>query len=110
MLAVFHPTFSKALEPNHAHNFEVVRQKSSCLFLNTQSEDRYFDIDLLGDEENDDVSTSGWKKFLSKKRESAFNAIAEKKYTDNYFNKIGSNRYIFYQPPSHFISLRVFRL
>jgi hypothetical protein len=38
--------------------------------------DLYFDIDLLGDEDNDDISTSGWKKFLSKKRESTFNAYS----------------------------------
>ena len=110
VLAIFHPAFSKALEPNHAHNFELVQKKSPCLCLNSQSDNPYFDIDLLEDEDNDDINSSTWKKFLSKKSASTLNAIVEKKYTDNHFSKPGYNRYIFYLPPSHFISLRVFRL
>ncbi len=111
VLALFHPTYSSALESRYANNFEIVQQKSICLFPDLQSEDQYFDIDLLEDEDNDEVNSSPNLKFSSKKKSfTTTNFSIDNDCTIVFFKRIWSNRYFFQLHPAYFISLRVLRL
>lgn len=90
-------------------SFQKIQQKNAAFSDDSQNQDTFFytDVDLDDDEE---MSFSARKKISFDG--SVFSSMPRN--TLDYFSKILKSKicllYFYYLPPSHFISLRVFRL
>lgn len=106
VLTLFHSTFSIVPQALPVHNLEIVHQESLFFSQNSQTENLYFDVDLI-EEDNDDIDSSAWDKFSLRKDAFADTSFIAHIFPDRSFNRIwySCNFSPFSQPG--FISLRV---
>lgn len=109
VLALFHPTYSNALETAPAYNPEFIQPSALHPSYNSQNKDLYGDYQII-EEDEEDVSISSKKKALAKKIISTNDSFITPVFSDNCFKRICFSKHLFYTRPPSVISLRVLRL
>lgn len=109
VLALFHPTYSNALETAPAYNPEFIQQNALHFSYNSQNKDIYGDYQII-EEDEEDLSISSKKKVFAKKLISTGDSFITSIFSNNFFKRTYFSKYSFYTRPPTFISLRVLRL